>query len=236
MRVEAQETTYVWHDWHEQHWGILMVFREERVLPGQLKLIVWFTNPVGLHWLQTTAGSREPVMCKEMHAPTQCFTLTVSTSQPRRRNLRSTSTELQTGFGSRVFTWGGRVMLKLLDGLLDEPPWLPELDASVLAAIWSQSRSVIEKYKVTDIRIFEADSLSNKEKEDGFLPTYCMNSKWKGRIAEKQPLLLLFESYLYPKWSRGTAKTRNSGTTDWRSSSIHSNVCLTVYELLVVSS
>ena len=68
--------------------------------------------------------------------------------------------------------------LELLDGLLNEPPWLPELDASVLAAIWSQSRrSVIEKYKVTEIRIFEADSLSNKEKEDGFLPTYCMNSK-----------------------------------------------------------
>ena len=70
--------------------------------------------------------------------------------------------------------------MELLDGLLNEPPWLPELDASVLAVIWSQSRrSVIEKYmyKATEIRIFEADSLSNKEKEDGFLPTYCMNSK-----------------------------------------------------------
>ena len=175
-------------------------------------------------------------MCKERHAPTQCFTLTVFT-QPRRRNLWSTSTALQTGFGRLFVTSGGRVVLSLSTiGKLDEPPWLPELDASVLAAIWSQSRSVIEKYKVTEIRIFEADSVSNKEKEDGFLPTYCMNSKWKGRIAEKPPLLLLFESYLYPKWSRGTAKTRNSGTTDWRSSSIHSNVCLTVYEVLVVSS
>ena len=68
--------------------------------------------------------------------------------------------------------------LELLNGLLNEPPWLPELDALVLAAIWSQSRrSVIKKYKATEIRIFEADSLSNKEKEDGFLPTYCMNSK-----------------------------------------------------------
>jgi len=66
--------------------------------------------------------------------------------------------------------------LELLDGLLNEPPWLPELDASVLAVIWSQSRSAIEKYKITEIRIFEADSLSNKEKEDGSLPTYCMNS------------------------------------------------------------
>ena len=87
--------------------------------------------------------------------------------------------------------------MELLDGLLNEPPWLPELDALVLAVIWSQSRSAIEKYKITEIRIFEADSLSNKEKEDGFLPTYCMNSKWKSWIVEKQPLLLLFESYLY---------------------------------------
>ena len=67
--------------------------------------------------------------------------------------------------------------MELLDGLLNEPPWLPELDASLLAVIWSQSSSTIEKYKITEIRIFEADSLSNKEKEDGFLPTYCMNAK-----------------------------------------------------------
>ena len=43
--------------------------------------------------------------------------------------------------------------------LINEPPWLPELDALVLAVIWSQSRSAIEKYKITEIRIFEADSL-----------------------------------------------------------------------------
>ena len=111
MRVEAQETTYVWHGWHEQPWGILMFFREERDLPGQLKLIVWFMNPIGLHWLQKTAGSREPMMGKERHVPTQCFTRTISTSQPRRRNSRSTSTALQTALGRLFATSGGRVTL-----------------------------------------------------------------------------------------------------------------------------
>lgn len=101
MRVEAQGATHILHGWHEQPRGILIFFVTEPDLVGQLKLIVWSMNPVGLHWW-------ELVMCKERHAPTQYLTLTVSKSQPRRWNLTSTSTALQTVVGRLAAVRGNR--------------------------------------------------------------------------------------------------------------------------------
>ena len=78
---------------------ILIFFVTEPDLVGQLKLIVWSTKPVGLHWLHMTCVLLEPVKWMDRHAPRRDFTLTISKSQPRRWNLTSTSTALQTVVG-----------------------------------------------------------------------------------------------------------------------------------------